>query len=65
MQNYNEMNQCAKCGGMASVTYKADTFTFTSVGEEYMERKCKICGYVWREKPLDSTPRIHESPADE
>lgn len=46
---------CAKCAGVATVRYVADSGcreVYCSCAAEHMARHCTRCGYEWAEAPL-------------
>jgi uncharacterized Zn finger protein len=56
MQPFKLESTCVKCGwsNQVRVIYQQGT---VSPFKEYLQRKCKGCGYCWREATLD-TPMI-------
>lgn len=68
MKKYNKANKCVKCGCKNIKTeyidnkkpIKLNDGTIVPVPrifyekiEEYIERTCSNCGYIWNEEPLD------------
>lgn len=55
MEPYYEKSECAKCGSQSASTRHEHPTEYlpNKWGAERMQRRCKRCGYVWYEKPLD------------
>ncbi len=50
MKKFLKTRECKKCESTG-----ASTKHITSrVVPDYMKRRCIICGFTWREKPLDA-----------
>ena len=48
--DFGKSNQCVKCNGEASYTYKFLKHWMAGDIGEAMIRKCNDCGYEWAEK---------------
>ena len=67
MKLFKSDSKCPKCGtGTAKyaiehgATWRTSRSQFNDLSYDIIERKCRFCGYEWKELPLDTTEKTHE-----
>ena len=63
MQPYTVDSTCVKCGWFHEPKIKYQQGILAPF-KEYLQRKCKGCGYTWREMPMDKTEEYYDKRSD-